>query len=649
MTTPINPSQWAVGGIVDFNEGITLAVSTTDPEDLQENSYAIGTFPLALGNEFDLRIRLGDNRGAIADKSEMIVRIGNEDPANHGAYWDWEELSFTLGDATGASPSDQLHKRYDDGLARELRVTGEFSGTRWLRLWVDGGDDQLLTTIDGVDIYDRDHPWPTGVDADGVYRLERTILPFGDVATSTGKITTAFIVDFSAAEFTPPDWPADMIVTLRDHIAAGSVETAEGPDGGPFMWRLFDADGIDTGETGTATSVGGVWTSTIDFSALDPFAKWYVLVHYPGGGALPTEWMTHSMEIPTWMQPALVPYSIRRLHWLTSIDGETWTDVGGPDQVSAAQWRDWTASEVSLRFELDYQPDVGDPAASGSTTISYLEINGNIYFDFVELDLPGVSILTSTGWRSLLGPPGPTGRQGVIGPMGPEGPPGPGPLTMKGDVADVGDLPTSGNTQGDAYIVHSDDSFRVWDGDEWISGGSIGGPEGPIGPPGPEGPPGPIGPEGPEGPIGPLGPIGPEGPEGPQGDPGSPLPPRDVEVIDAGTLAVGADVEGTVDLAIGYRIIKLETNRPAWVRLYATEAQKDADAGRAITVDPTGDHGIVVEVITGSALLSLGLSPVPQGYSLESTPTVSIPYRVENRDSVSGPVTVTLTWQAQEA
>ena len=45
-----------------------------------------------------------------------------------------------------------------------------------------------------------------------------------------------------------------------------------------------------------------------------------------------------------------------------------------------------------------------------------------------------------------------------------------------------------GNQQGDCYIVQADDSFWMWDGTAWVSGGSIQGPKGDTGLTGPAGP-----------------------------------------------------------------------------------------------------------------------------------------------------------------
>lgn len=112
------------------------------------------------------------------------------------------------------------------------------------------------------------------------------------------------------------------------------------------------------------------------------------------------------------------------------------------------------------------------------------------------------------GIQGFIGPTGPQGGQGPTGPTGPQGATGSG-ITMKGSVATSGNLPSSGNKQGDAYIVQSDDSLWIWDGTQWTSGGSI------------QGPPGPTGPQGAQGSLGAQGPVGSQGPQGPKGDTGA--------------------------------------------------------------------------------------------------------------------------------
>ena len=113
-------------------------------------------------------------------------------------------------------------------------------------------------------------------------------------------------------------------------------------------------------------------------------------------------------------------------------------------------------------------------------------------------------ILSSSG---TVGPQGPEGVQGPAGPTGPQGAAGTG-ITAKGEVATSSLLPASGNTQGDAYIVQSDDSLWIWDGTHWVSGGSI------QGPPGAQGIQGVQGPTGAQGPSGAAGAAGAQGPSG---------------------------------------------------------------------------------------------------------------------------------------
>ncbi|MEL6141725.1 MAG: hypothetical protein AAFU67_08910, partial [Bacteroidota bacterium] len=102
------------------------------------------------------------------------------------------------------------------------------------------------------------------------------------------------------------------------------------------------------------------------------------------------------------------------------------------------------------------------------------------------------------------GADGVTGPQGAVGPVGPQGPTGPqGPagtgITLLGTVPTVVDLPPTGNTNGDLYIVDASGDGYVWDGSQWVNVGPIRGPQGETGDTGPTGPAGPQGPEGPQG------------------------------------------------------------------------------------------------------------------------------------------------------
>ena len=180
------------------------------------------------------------------------------------------------------------------------------------------------------------------------------------------------------------------------------------------------------------------------------------------------------------------------------------------------------------------------------------------------LDLPYSSGPTGpTGPSGVFGPTGPTGAAGadstVVGPTGPTGPQGVS-INFIGTVATVGDLPASGNTINDAYIVTADGDLYVWDGALWDNVGQIVGPQGPTGPQGADSTA--VGPTGPTGAIGPAGDeAGPTGPTGPQGSNTT----LDTAVWQAGTATteslvspakVKAAASGTYSLATnGYQIL----------------------------------------------------------------------------------------------
>ena len=167
---------------------------------------------------------------------------------------------------------------------------------------------------------------------------------------------------------------------------------------------------------------------------------------------------------------------------------------------------------------------------------------------------------TVPGPAGPKGDTGPAGPKGDTGPAGPQGPAGadstvPGPqgeqgiqgeagigIRYKGEVATVAELPTTGNVQGDLWVIgnRADDTSPaesyIWNEGTttWDYGGKIQGPQGPQGPQGEQGlagypgadstVPGPAGPKGDTGPAGPAstvpGPAGPAGPAGPQGEQG---------------------------------------------------------------------------------------------------------------------------------
>ena len=114
------------------------------------------------------------------------------------------------------------------------------------------------------------------------------------------------------------------------------------------------------------------------------------------------------------------------------------------------------------------------------------------------------------------------------------------------------------------------------------------------------------------------------------------------------SLASGARESGTVTLtaAAAFRALKLVTSVAARVRLYNSTAQRDADATRAVGVDPVGDHGLIVDVVTSVGVLSLELSPAADGY-LPGT-AGAVPITIDNLSGATSVVTATLTYVRTE-
>lgn len=118
---------------------------------------------------------------------------------------------------------------------------------------------------------------------------------------------------------------------------------------------------------------------------------------------------------------------------------------------------------------------------------------------------------------------------------------------------------------------------------------------------------------------------------------------RHDEVDTSGLLASDLTESRTVTLYPSVRIYKIATNRPARVRMYPTEAMRDADLYRSTGRKPTGNHGRLLEVVTTPSVLELILSPAVDVTSVNAF-DAEFYVSVTNLDSVAGPVVVTYSF-----
>lgn len=111
------------------------------------------------------------------------------------------------------------------------------------------------------------------------------------------------------------------------------------------------------------------------------------------------------------------------------------------------------------------------------------------------------------------------------------------------------------------------------------------------------------------------------------------------------TLAVLAeDSSSSIVMSKCSLLLKIVTDKPARVRLYANVADQLADLTRLSDIEVTAGDGVILEVITSSSLLSIDLSPAPVADSLASTPGSAIPISVQNLSGGTGTVTTTITY-----
>jgi hypothetical protein len=136
------------------------------------------------------------------------------------------------------------------------------------------------------------------------------------------------------------------------------------------------------------------------------------------------------------------------------------------------------------------------------------------------------------GAQGIQGVQGPQGEQGIQGTQGVQGSKGDKgdkgdagtSVQLRGSVAIVADLPSSGQTIGDLYVVLADGDGYVWSGTAWTDVGPI---RGPAGEQGEQGEQGVQGIQGIQGATGATGAAGAQGIQGPKGDTGAQGPQGD--------------------------------------------------------------------------------------------------------------------------
>lgn len=124
---------------------------------------------------------------------------------------------------------------------------------------------------------------------------------------------------------------------------------------------------------------------------------------------------------------------------------------------------------------------------------------------------------------------------------------------------------------------------------------------------------------------------------------------RDTETYTTASLATDATETGTIAFGQAYTVYRIEVDKPARVRLYATEAQRDADEARPFGDIPTGNHGLVLDVLIDEDFFLdspiLDITPTVSGANLD---VGNVPITVTNLDVSTGTVQVDITYLRTE-
>lgn len=234
-------------------------------------------------------------------------------------------------------------------------------------------------------------------------------------------------------------------------------------------------------------------------------------------------------------------------------------------------------------------------------------------------DAGDVGLTGPVGATGPQGPTGPTGATGATGPQGPQGVQGVQgevgpPLDVLGTLSSVSLLPSTGNSNGDTYLIGT--SLHIWGGSSWFefagptgatgatgATGPVGatGATGATGPQGPQGPAGADGADGVDGAQGPAGPQGPQGPQGIQGPAGAdgadgldgaqgPQGPQGVAGADGAQGPQGPQGPAGADGADGLMEVVTSLTRPSLP--YEGEAIYETDTDRTLVYD--GSAWVVV-------------------------------------------------------
>lgn len=126
-----------------------------------------------------------------------------------------------------------------------------------------------------------------------------------------------------------------------------------------------------------------------------------------------------------------------------------------------------------------------------------------------------------------------------------------------------------------------------------------------------------------------------------------PGPARRSSVVSVGTVAAGAAADFVFTAAATFGVLRVQVGASNMrVRLYASAAFRTADAERAVGTDPTGEHGLLLELVTTDSVTGMWLAPMAYGYTTAGDGVVY--GRVDNVGTSPVTCSLTVTWFPME-
>jgi hypothetical protein len=119
---------------------------------------------------------------------------------------------------------------------------------------------------------------------------------------------------------------------------------------------------------------------------------------------------------------------------------------------------------------------------------------------------------------------------------------------------------------------------------------------------------------------------------------------RLVVTISSSIIAQNATLTGALSMSAGFMVYTVSTLENARLRLYGRSDLRDLDVSRGTNVEPTGSHGVILDVVTTGNPRRIIMSPIALGANVEDNYNDVIYYTVTNTATSSLAVSASIVY-----